>query len=244
MTEVPSSEAIGVRILVIRDQQIMLDSDLAELYGVSTRHLNEQVKRNRRRFPPDFMFRLTDEEWASVGRPPGRRARHRPYAFTEPGAGMLASVLRGPIAGRVTVAILRTFRRLRPDEGPTPDAFYERKVHGLFAAIRDAVRVQPRDVDFTTSEPYTYFIQVGEDGPIKIGWTRNLLVRLRSFASMFPMPLRLLGVIPGDMEDSCHRRFAAFRVGGECFTPSPVVLEFIRNRAQAPPESCQWFGTK
>jgi hypothetical protein len=120
----------------------------------------------------------------------------------------------------------------------------ERKAHGLFAAIRDAVLLQADDVEFTTGDPYTYFVQVGDDGPIKIGWTRNLSVRLRSFATMLPLPLRLLGVIPGDVEDWCHTRFAAFRVGGEWFAPMPALLEFIRERAKTPLESCQWFGRR
>jgi hypothetical protein len=82
------------------------------------------------------------------------------------------------------------------------------------------------------------------NGPIKIGWTKNLLVRLRAFSTMFPMPLRLLGVIPGDVEDWWHERFAAFRLGGEWFAPMPELLEFIRERAKTPPDSCQWFGEK
>ncbi len=237
------------RILFIRDQLVMLDADLAELYGVATKHLNQQVKRNPNRFPKDFMFQLTAEETERLERRPGangqfRGRRHRPFAFTEAGAGMLAGVLRSPTAARVTVEILRAFRRLRPDGDPAPDAPSERRACGLFAAIRDVVLLRPEDADFTTSEPYTYFIQVGEDGPIKIGWTKNLLVRLRAFATMFPMPLRLLGVIPQDVEDWCHARFAAFRVGGEWFAPSPALLDFIRGHAKTPPESCQWFNEK
>lgn len=237
------------RILVIRDQLVMLDADLAELYGVSTKQLNQQVKRNSNRFPEDFMFQLTAQETERLERAPGvngqfRGRRHRPFAFTEAGAGMLAGVLRGLTAARVTVEILRAFRRLRPDDGPAPDAIENRKTRGLFAAIRDAVLLEPGDVTFTTGEPYTYFVQVGNDGPIKIGWTRNLLVRLRSFKTMLPMPHRLLGVIPGDVEDWCHKQFAAFRVGGEWFAPMPDLLKFIRERAKTPPESCEWFNQK
>lgn len=240
---------IEKRILMVREQLVMLDADLADLYEVPTRALNQAVKRNRNRFPGDFMFRVTEDEWEQLVEKGGEvrqqgGRRYRPYAFTERGAGMLASVLRSRRAARVTVEILRTFRQLRPDDAPHPDVVEARKVHGLFAVIRDGVFLQRDDTDFTTGEAYTYFIQVGEDEPIKIGWTKNLLVRLRTFRTMFPMPLRLLGVIPGDMEDWCHGRFATFRVGGEWFAPDPVLLEFIRERAKTPPESCQWFGKK
>ncbi len=126
MIALPAPEAIEDRILIIRDQQVMLDSDLAEIYGVPTRHLNEQVKRNRRRFPQDFMFRLTAEEWTAVSQEQGTTSqqggrRYRPYAFTEPGAGMLASVLRGRTAARGTIEILRAFAQLREnEEAPSP----------------------------------------------------------------------------------------------------------------------------
>lgn len=248
MTGVGVSD-IEKRILTVREQLIMLDADLADLYEVPTRALNQAVKRHRNRFPADFMFQLTSEETTGLKRVPGvngqfRGRRHRPFAFTEAGAGMLAGVLRSPMAARVTVEILRAFRRLRPDDGPCPDIVGARKAHGLFAAIRDAVFLQSDDIDLTTGEPYTYFIQVGEAGPIKIGWTRNLMVRLRTFRTMFPLPLRLLGVIPGNVEDVCHAQFATFRVGGEWFAPEPALLEFIRERAKTPPASCQWFGKK
>ncbi|MEW6745335.1 MAG: ORF6N domain-containing protein [Planctomycetota bacterium] len=92
-------EHIAHQILVVRGLRVMLDADLAEIYGVSTKRLNEQVKRNRRRFPEDFMFRLTSQEAFAVNRSQiatssqkHRDPRHRPYAFTEHGAVMLASV--------------------------------------------------------------------------------------------------------------------------------------------------------
>jgi len=235
-----SPKTIEDRILVIRGQHVMLDSDLAELYGVPTRHLNEQVKRNRLRFPSDFMFQLSADEWRSVvqqrdivAQRGGRR--YLPYAFTERGAGMLASVLRGRIAGRVGVEILRAFKRSRPEGGPLdPADGAMRLTRSVFAAIRDAVLSLPEDVEFTTDEPYTYFIQAGNDGPIKIGWTRNLLVRLRTLAVMWPAPLKLLGVIKGNVEAECHARFAAFRLGGEWFMPAPSVCGFIRRNAATP----------
>ncbi len=98
------TERIEAKIILLRGQKVMLDSDLASLYGVSTKRLNEQVKRNGDRFPEDFMFQLSAEETeilrsqfaTSNGSRGGRR--HRPYAFTEHGAVMLASVLNSKIA--------------------------------------------------------------------------------------------------------------------------------------------------
>jgi hypothetical protein len=112
-------ERIESRILVIRGQRVMLDSDLAELYRVSTSRLNEQVKRNKQRFPKDFMFQLSGEETqalrsqfaTSKGGRGGRR--YRPNAFTEHGAVMLASVLNSPVAVQASIAVVRAFLKLR-----------------------------------------------------------------------------------------------------------------------------------
>jgi hypothetical protein len=111
-------ERIESRILLIRGQKVMLDSDLAGLYGVSTKRLNEQVKRNQNRFPADFMFRLTAKEKAEVVAncdhlqtlkfSPGL-----PHAFTEHGAIMVASVLNTPRAMEVSVYVVRAFVALR-----------------------------------------------------------------------------------------------------------------------------------
>ena len=118
-----SSSALAVsvdsRILVVRQQKVILDTDLAELYGVPVKRLNEQVKRNRERFPSDFMFRLSDEEQESLrsqtatsksGR--GGR-RYAPYAFTEHGAIMAATVLNSEQAVEMSVFVVRAFVRLR-----------------------------------------------------------------------------------------------------------------------------------
>ena len=110
---------IESRILVIRGHKVLLDADLAVLYEVETRRLNEAVRRNRDRFPEDFMFQLSPEEERALrsqiaisneGR--GGR-RYRPYAFTEQGIAMLSSVLRSKRAIAVNIAIMRTFVRLR-----------------------------------------------------------------------------------------------------------------------------------
>ena len=102
----------------IRGQKVLLDSDLAALYGVTTGNLNKAVGRNRHRFPSDFMFQLTAEEAEDlifqIGRSKGRGGRrHRPYAFTEQGIAMLSSVLNSNRAIRVNIAIMRAFVKLR-----------------------------------------------------------------------------------------------------------------------------------
>lgn len=112
-------ERIASQIYVIREQNVMLDSDLAELYGVTTAALNQQVKRNMRRFPEDCAFQLDGEEFAAlisqiVTSKSGRGGRRKPpWAFTEQGVAMLSSVLRSDRAADVNLAIMRTFVRLR-----------------------------------------------------------------------------------------------------------------------------------
>lgn len=106
-------------IYVIRGQRVMLDSDLAELYSVETKRLNEQVKRNIQRFPSDFMFQLSDQEFESLrsqiatsnGEKGGRR--YQPFVFTENGVAMLSSVLSSEQAVQVNIAIMRIFTKLR-----------------------------------------------------------------------------------------------------------------------------------
>ncbi|MCP3958165.1 MAG: ORF6N domain-containing protein [bacterium] len=111
-------EIVAHCIHLIRGEKVLLDSDLAVLYGVTTGNLNLAVRRNRRRFPEDFVFQLTAEELGAL-RLQGARAKGRggrrtpPWAFTEQGVAMLSSVLRSDRAADVNVAIMRTFVRLR-----------------------------------------------------------------------------------------------------------------------------------
>lgn len=111
--------AIEQRIFIVRERKVMLDEDLADLYGVETKRLIEQVKRNRERFPEDFMFQLNTDEAAALrsqiatsnsGR--GGR-RYAPYVFTEQGVAMLSSVLRSRTAIAVNIEIMRAFVELR-----------------------------------------------------------------------------------------------------------------------------------
>jgi phage regulator Rha-like protein len=113
-------DRIEKAILLIRGQKVMLDADLAGLYGVETRVLVQAVKRNIERFPEDFMFQLSEEEVSSLrsqivtlkkGR--GQHSKYPPYAFTEQGVAMLSSVLRSQRAVQVNIEIMRAFIRLR-----------------------------------------------------------------------------------------------------------------------------------
>lgn len=110
--------AIEGRIHLIRETKVMLDADLAELYGVATGHLNRAVRRNIERFPGDFMRQLTADEAANLKCQTGASSlhggrRHLPYAFTQEGIAMLSSVLRSPRAAAVNVEIMRAFVRMR-----------------------------------------------------------------------------------------------------------------------------------
>lgn len=118
--DLPTVETIADRITVIRGQRVMLDVELARLYGVSTSRLNEQVNRNSGRFPPDFMFRLTGTEWTApnlsqfaTGSQRHRDPARLPLAFTEHGCLMLSNVLRSPRAVEVSVLVVRAFVRMR-----------------------------------------------------------------------------------------------------------------------------------
>jgi phage regulator Rha-like protein len=111
-------QVIRQKIYEIRGQKVMLDFDLAEMYGVETKALNQAVKRNIERFPEDFMFRLTEEEWGMrsqivTSSQKKRKLGLTPYAFTEHGVSMLASVLRSEKAVQMSIAIVRAFIALK-----------------------------------------------------------------------------------------------------------------------------------
>ncbi len=138
-------ERIASQIYSIRDQQVLLDSDLAELYGVPTGRLNEQVTRNRERFPKDFMFRLSSQELEilrsqfAISSWGGRR--YAPRAFTEQGVAMLSSVLRSQRAVQVNIAIMRAFVRLRQvlagnEELARRVAQHDREIAMLFEHVK------------------------------------------------------------------------------------------------------------
>jgi phage regulator Rha-like protein len=151
MTITFSTERIERSILLIRAHKVLLDVHLASLYGVTTKRLNEQVRRNRARFPEDFMFQLTSEEVASLrsqfatsNRGRGGR-RYAPYAFTEQGVAMLSTVLNSERAIQVNIEIMRAFVRLREilasnaELARKMDAL-EKKYDSQFKVVFDAIR--------------------------------------------------------------------------------------------------------
>ena len=154
------NEVIERKILLIRKHKVMLDKDLSKLYGVSTKRLNEQVKRNIKRFPADFMFRLTKKETnflrsqIATSKRGGRR--YPPYVFTEQGVAMLSSVLNSERAVQVNIDIVRVFVRLRQilsanTESKRKLSQLERKIEkhdteiqAIFAAIRQLMAVSEK----------------------------------------------------------------------------------------------------
>jgi len=119
MEELVVQGEISSKIITLRGQNVMLDRDIAALYGVETRRLNEQVKRNIERFPDDFMFQLTENEYKNLMSQIATSSsehggvRKMPYVFTEEGIYMLSSVLKSKEAVSVHIAIIRTFKKLR-----------------------------------------------------------------------------------------------------------------------------------
>jgi len=149
----PRAESIAPLIHTVRGERVLFDADLAALYRVSTKALNQAVKRNRDRFPADFMFRLSQEEAyrllasrsQSVTLKRGQNIKYLPYAFTEQGVAMLSSVLRSGHAVEVNIAIMRTFvqlRRLMDSNRQLARKIeaMEKKYDEQFAMVFDAIR--------------------------------------------------------------------------------------------------------
>ena len=143
-------EVINSQILLIRQQKVILSPALAALYGVEVRTLVQAVKRNAERFPPDFMFQLSEEEFGILKSQIvisswGGARRTRPYAFTEQGVAMLSSVLKSPRAVKVNIGIMRAFVKLRQmlvsnDELRRKLLAMERKYDSQFRVVFDAIR--------------------------------------------------------------------------------------------------------
>jgi len=158
--QIVASERIQESILLLRGQKVMLDADLALLYGVTVGRLNEAVKRNRDRFPADFMFQLTPKEFGSlrsqivtsnlkshiaISSSDWGGRRHPPFAFTEQGVAMLSSVLRSKTAVQVNIEIMRAFVRLREILATHKDLAnkletLERKYDAQFKVVFDVIR--------------------------------------------------------------------------------------------------------
>jgi hypothetical protein len=154
-------EVIERRIYLIRGQKVMLDRDLAELYGVTTGNLNLAVRRNKVRFPEDFMFQLDAEETKSLllqsARAKARGGRRTPpYAFTEQGVAMLSSVLKTQRAALVNIVIMRAFVKLREMLSTHRDVLrkleelerkyrrHDAQITAIFDAIRKLIETSPR----------------------------------------------------------------------------------------------------
>jgi hypothetical protein len=157
--ELGKGKSIESRILVVRGQRVMLDTQLARLYGVEVKVLNQAVKRNTERFPADFMFQLAHDEAAALRsqivtlddafpkpRGRGKYAKYLPYVFTEQGVAMLSSVLKSRRAVQVNVEIMRAFVRLRDMIGHNRElarrlnaleSKYDRQFKVVFDAIRE-----------------------------------------------------------------------------------------------------------
>jgi hypothetical protein len=118
LAALPGQQSLAQLVRPVRGEKVLLDADLAMLYGVETGALNRAVKRNVDRFPTDFMFQLSAPEWDNLKSQTGISSAHggrrgAPYAFTEQGVAMLSSVLNSPRAVQVNIAIMRTFVQLR-----------------------------------------------------------------------------------------------------------------------------------
>jgi hypothetical protein len=172
MTKLIPVETIASKILFLRNEKVLLDRDLAELYGVSTKALNQAVKRNVRRFPPDFMFRLTkkekDELVTNCDRfQPLKHSSVSPRAFTEQGVAMLSSVLNSQRAIDVNIAIMRAFvhmrkmiashtklaKKLKELEHHIKD--HDEKIQAIFEAIQQLITLPEKTnkkIGFTAKE--------------------------------------------------------------------------------------------
>src|SRR5215469_11659683 len=167
-----AAERVGQFIRVIRSQRVLIDEDLAALYGVETRSLLQAVKRNLERFPPDFMFELSAAEWTAlrsqfVTSKLGRGGRrYAPYAFTEQGVAMLSSVLKSDHAIAVNIEIMRSFVRIRNllatnkaiarrfERLERKSASHDQAIVGILSAIRGLMtptHAKRRGIGFTAN---------------------------------------------------------------------------------------------
>ncbi len=153
-TSTKTMDSLKQNIFVVRRERVMLDNDLARLYGVTTKRLNEQLNRNRHRFPKDFAFRLTLAEAKEIAASrsqnatlkKGQNIKHPPHVFTEHGAIMLASVLNSRVAVQASVYVVRAFVQMRTalmeyadlsHRIDTLEATYDHRFKKVFDAIRD-----------------------------------------------------------------------------------------------------------
>ena len=146
------TEIVKIKEMIyeIRGQKVMLDNDLASLYQVETKYLNRTVKRNIKRFPPDFMFQLSNKEWENlrcqIGTSSWGGLRYNPYAFTEQGVAMLSGLLNSDIAIAVNINIMRAFVKLRHYTLSEPEK------NGQITELRRLLMLHIENTDFRLSE--------------------------------------------------------------------------------------------
>ena len=171
MSNIVPVERIEKSIYLIRGQKVILDSDLAAIYGIPTFRFNEAVKRNKDRFPDDFMFQLTREEvdilisQNAISKPGRGGRRTLPYVFTEHGAVMAANILKSPLAVQMSVIVVRAFIKMREMLVSHKDldhklATLEKKYDKQFKVVFDAIRALMREeekpnkkIGFEVKEP-------------------------------------------------------------------------------------------
>ena len=181
MPDIVPIEVSAQKIFAIRGQKVMMDKDLAELYGVETREMNRMVKRNLDRFPEDFMFQLSKDEFQNLmyhfGTSSSEKVqwggtRKLPYAFTELGVAMLSSVLRSKKATQTNIVIMRTFVKLREILATHKDVaeaivdlrrhvtLHDKQIQAILEAMRkrqDETEKPKRQIGFQIKEPMTKY---------------------------------------------------------------------------------------
>jgi len=198
-------EQIESSIYLIREEKVMLDEDLAQLYGVETKILNKAVKRNLDRFPEDFMFQLTAEESKNlrfqIGTSKKQRGgrRYLPYAFTEQGVAMLSGVLKSPRAVKVNIEIMRAFVRLRQLMASHTELAgklleMEKKYDEQFKVVFDAIRAlmappetKKKKIGFTVKEKQK-------------AYGKSLPKTAQVEFSLTPQAKKIWDAIPGDFQ--------------------------------------------
>lgn len=180
-------QIIRSKIYEIRGQRVMLDFDLAELYHVETRRLNEAVKRNIKRFPEDFMFQLNGDEWknliSQIATSSWGGTRKLPYAFTEQGLAMLSGILNSDIAIQVNISIMRAFvfvRQLMAD--PSTDKTAE-------------LRQEMKELKEYIEEVFTDYNDINEDTRIQLELINKTLTELQVNKKLLDKPRNPVGFV-------------------------------------------------
>lgn len=188
-------QVIQSKIYEIRSQKVMIDRDLAEMYGVETRVLNQAVKRNRERFPDDFMFQLTDEEtliWKSqivMTNSVKMGIRRNPYAFTELGVAMLSSVLNSPTAIQINMGIMRAFVAIRQMiANPPADKLSE-------------LQQEVKELKEYIEEVFTDYNDINEDTRVQLELINETLAELQTQKRQQEKPRRPIGFIKPNDDD-------------------------------------------